>query len=247
MSNAPDSPSRPLGEHLQAVRDKRGYLLPHHGLMAVALPGMLDDYDRLYTSLALTPRHLNRHQHEYVWLAVLIAMNEALGTHHIARFREAGGRDEEVAEISAISAFVRGATAYRFVEQAWQPHLPEFDGYLEYLRAFNRVRGLAPPDLAHLSAAAAYACAGHWDLLAWQIRAAYQSGVAERSLAEALSLVMFPGSVPNFARAAGVWRELIITARVDASDEFRAWAELTGQGGFDEAAGYNPEGTMPGT
>ena len=90
--------------------------------------------------------------------------------------------------------------------------------------------------LAHLSAAATHACAGHWDLLAWQIRAAYQSGMVERCLAEALSLVMFPGSVPNFARTAGVWRELIIADKVDASDEFRAWAELTGQGGFDEAS-----------
>ena len=62
-----------LERHLDDVRRKRGYLLPHHGLMATALPGMLEDYDRLYTSLALTPRHLDRLEHEAVWLVVLIA------------------------------------------------------------------------------------------------------------------------------------------------------------------------------
>jgi alkylhydroperoxidase/carboxymuconolactone decarboxylase family protein YurZ len=247
MSDSAEISTQALTESLRTVRDKRGYLLPHHGLMAVALPGMLDDYDRLYTSLALTPRHLNRHQHEYVWLAVLIAMNEALGTHHIERFHAAGGRAEELAEITALAAFLRGATAYRFVEESWQQHLPEFEAYTEYLRAFNRLRGPATPLLAHLSAVAAHACAGHWGLLAWQIRAAYQAGVNEHHLAEALSLVMFPGSVPNFARAAGVWRELIIADKVEASEAFRAWAKLTGQGGFDEAAGYNPAGRMPGT
>lgn len=242
MSEDPD-----LFEHLKNVHDKRGYLLPHHGLMAVALPGMLDDYDQMYTSLALTPRHLTRHQHEYVWLAVLIAMNEALGTHHIARFREAGGQDSEFAQITAISAFARGATAYRFVEQAWSAHLPDFDARAEYLQAFDLLSAEIQPLLSHLSAAAAHACAGHWDLLAWQIYACYEADIEERFLAEALSLVMFPGSVPNFARTAGVWRDVILSGEVEASAPFIAWARLSGQGGYDEASGHNPSGRLPNT
>lgn len=236
-----------LLEHLKAVHDKRGYLLPHHGLMAVALPGMLDDYDRMYTSLALTPRHLNRYQHEFVWLAVLIAMNEALGTHHIARFREAGGKDTEFAAIALVSSFARGATAYRFVGEAWSPHLPDFDARTEYLQAFKRVCQGVDPLLAQLSAAAAHACAGHWDLLAWQIFACYQNGIEERHLAEGLSLVMFPGSVPNFARTAGVWRDVVLSGEVEASAAFQAWAELSGQGGYDEASGHRADGRLPGT
>jgi hypothetical protein len=56
-------------------------------------------------------------------------------------------------------------------------------------------------------------------------------------MAEALSLVAFPGSVPNFARACGAWRDAILDRRVRASEPFQAWAKMTGQGGYDEAAG----------
>ena len=65
----------------------------------------------------------------------------------------------------------------------------------------------------------------------------------ELGLAEALSVAMFPGSVPNYVEAAGVWRELIAEGRVQASDSFHKWAELSGQGGYDEASGVTGEHT----
>ena len=79
--------------------------------------------------------------------------------------------------------------------------------------------------------------------LRWQIVAAYEDGVDELGLAEALSVAMFPGSVPNYVEAAGVWRELIAGGQVSASDSFRKWAELSGQGGYDEASGVAGEQT----
>ena len=63
---------------LEAVRDKRGYLLPHHGLLALSAPNLLQHYDQLYSSLTLTDRHLDRHDHEFVWLGVLMSTQEAL-------------------------------------------------------------------------------------------------------------------------------------------------------------------------
>ena len=56
-------------------------------------------------------------------------------------------------------------------------------------------------------------------------------------LAEGLALAMFPGGVPNFVDACDVWRKLIQKEKVAASPPYKAWASLTGQGGFDEAAG----------
>lgn len=230
---------------LEEVRGKRGYLLPHHGLMATALPGMLEDYDRLYASLALTPRHLARREHESVWLAVLIAVQEALGTHHLARFREAGGTDTEAADLVALAAFLRGADAYAFVARHWTPHLPALDPESRYTAALLRAAGGLAPRLAHLCGVAAHACLGAWEMLRWQLRAAYRADVPEPELAEALSLAMFPGSVPYFARAAGIWRELIAAGEVDASPPFRAWAERTGQGGYDQASGVRSDDRLP--
>jgi alkylhydroperoxidase/carboxymuconolactone decarboxylase family protein YurZ len=82
-----------------------------------------------------------------------------------------------------------------------------------------------------------FVCKAGWDALALQIEAAYADEVPELDLAEAISITMFPGSVPHFVEAARVWRELIASGKVKASQPFREWASLSGQGGFDEASG----------
>jgi hypothetical protein len=48
--------------------------------------------------------------------------------------------------------------------------------------------------------------------------------------------MMFPGSVPYFVEAARVWMEAIRDGHVKASPAFETWANLRGQGGFDEAS-----------
>ena len=45
-------------ERLERVKAKRGYLLPHHGLMALTAPQLLEGYDACYTALTLVPRTL---------------------------------------------------------------------------------------------------------------------------------------------------------------------------------------------
>ena len=82
-----------LTELLTDIHAKRSYLLPHHGLMAVSSPELLAAYDELYSAIALTERQLSRREHEFVWMGVLIATDEILGTHHIKRFRDGGGTD----------------------------------------------------------------------------------------------------------------------------------------------------------
>jgi alkylhydroperoxidase/carboxymuconolactone decarboxylase family protein YurZ len=231
------SDSDSLAERLKRLRDKRGYLLPHHGLMAITAPRLLDAYDATYSALALEPRVLSRHDHEFVWLATLIATDEALATHHIARFHAAGGEQKEIEAILAITALALGVGAYRFAGCYWLPHLPGLDPQGAYLAAFRQAATGVPVRLAHLAAAAVHTCKAAWDALAWQISAAYADGVPEPELAEGLSLTMFPGSVPNFVEAARVWRELIVAGKVSASADFRAWAAMAGQGGYDEATG----------
>ncbi|MBT8422823.1 MAG: hypothetical protein KJP03_06880, partial [Gammaproteobacteria bacterium] len=182
-----------LADVLQQVRDKRGYLLPHHGLMAVSMPRLLDAYDELYSTLALTERQLSRHDHEFVWMGVLIATDEILGTHHIKRFQDAGGSNDELAAATAITALAKGCQAYHFVNDHWLAHLPGFEPRQHYLDSFRAVAGSTPLPLAHMTACAVHTCTGHWDALRWQIGAAYDDNTDELELAEALSLAMFPG------------------------------------------------------
>jgi alkylhydroperoxidase/carboxymuconolactone decarboxylase family protein YurZ len=230
------SETETLADRLAGIRAKRGYLLPHHGLMAITSPTLLQAYDAAYTAMALDDRILSHHDREFVWLAVLMATDEARATHHIAKFRAASGTDAEIAVAMGVSALSLGFGSYRFVETYWLNHLPTINPHGIYLDTLRHLARDVPMRLVHMAAAAVHVCRAAWDALEVQIVAAYGDKVPEAELAEALSLAMFPGSIPHFVEAAGVWREVIAAGKVDASPAFREWAALSGQGGFDEAA-----------
>ena len=226
----------PLPPKLDEVKAKRGYLLPHHGLMAISMPRVLDAYDALYSELTLTERVLSKHEHETVWIAILIACEEALGTHHVRRYFDAGGSNEELERISALAAYVAGARVHTFMDEHWLPHLPDYSPRHAYLEGLARCADPIAEETTQLAAAAVCTCRGEWTRLAWHIEALYAAGGREHAMAEALSLTMFPGGVPNFVDAAKVWHAVLRKGEVTPSAEFAAWAALAGQGGYDEAA-----------
>lgn len=228
-----------LEQRLLAVRARRGYLLPHHGLLALAFPDLLAGYDAAYTAMALDDRVLSHHDREFVWLAVLAATDEALATHHIAKLRAAGGTDASIEAAFAAAAWAIGGQAHDFAARAWTAPLAPWDARAAYLRG---VRGLAPLPLVHLAQCGVHVCRAQWRLLGWQLQAAYADAVAEDAIAEALTLAMFPGSVPRFVEACGVWLRLIADGTLAASERYRAWARIAGQDGYqpggDDAASY---------
>ncbi len=241
MTQDPKSSTADALTRLEAVRAKRGYLLPHHGLLAVAAPDLLEAYDRAYTALTLVPRNLTAHDKEFVWLAVLVATDEAIATHHIRKFRDAGGTSSEIEAALRLAAVAPCASGFAFVAEHWSAAIPEFDRERAYRGAIAdaiRPFGIAPR-LVEMALAAVQTCRGAWWELGIHIRAAYAANVAEMDLAEAIAITMFPGSVPNFVEACGVWRDLVKAGTVDASPAFRAWATID-QGGFDAAKAAKP-------
>ena len=228
-------------ERLRAVRAKRGYLLPHHGLLALVFPDLLAGYDAAYTAMALADRVLSHHDREFVWFAVLAATDESLATHHIAKLRAAGGTDATIEAAFAACAWALGGQAHDFAAESWSVQLAPWDPKAAYLRGTPT---LAPVRLAHLAGCAVHVCRARWRLLGWQLEGAYADGVPEDEIAEALTLAMFPGSVPRFVRACRVWQELIVSGVLPASERYQSWARLTGQGGFDEASA-DPNPALP--
>jgi alkylhydroperoxidase/carboxymuconolactone decarboxylase family protein YurZ len=226
--------TRALEERLAGVRAKRGFLLPHHGLMALAFPKLLEGYDAAYTALALDDRVLSHHDREFVWLAVLAATDEKVATHHIQKFRDAGGTDSLIGAAFAVSALAIGAAAFDFAARDWAAQLAPFEPRAAYLAALRRVAPAAPMRLVHLAGSAVQVCRARWRPFGWHIAAAYADGVPEEAIAEAISLAMFPGSVPHFAEACAEWRRLILDGTLPASARFQAWARMTGQGGHGE-------------
>ena len=80
----------------RCLRSERGSLLPHHGLLAVAAPDLLEAYGASYPAMRLTERRLSPFEKEFVWLAILVATDEAEATHHLAKFSVAGGTSREI-------------------------------------------------------------------------------------------------------------------------------------------------------
>jgi hypothetical protein len=238
MTKTPET-AEDVAALLTHLRDKRGYLLPHHGLMAVASPELLTAYDATYTALTLQDRTLTLYEKEIVWLIILVSTGEAIATHHIDRLRKGGGGEAEVSAALAYAAWADGADRHAFVARHWRPHLERFDAIASYREGLDVLRARHGTErwVVEIGMAAAHQCHRHWDWVAEHIAGAYKAGAKETAIAEGLSLAMFPGGVPNFVDACEVWRELIVGGKVEASAPFQAWAEMTGQGGFDEASG----------
>lgn len=211
---------------LQAVKDKRGYLLAHHGLLALTAPQLLEGYDACYTALTLGNRHLKEVDKEFVWLGVLAVMKEHLATQHVRKFLAAGGNAELVTLSVRLAAYAQGAEAFGFAEQYWTGHVPDFSAKQQYLDGMLALSGSTQIDeqLLHLSMAAIHTSIRGWQALKWHIEAAYELKVPEVYLAESLSYAMFTGSIPNFIEGCDVWRDLILENKVDASEPFKLWA-----------------------
>jgi alkylhydroperoxidase/carboxymuconolactone decarboxylase family protein YurZ len=221
------------------LKARRGYLLPHHGLLAATSERLLQAYDQAYSALALEMKTLSVRDRELVWLAVLIATDEALASHHIPKFMDGGGTPAEFEAVVRLTAMVQGSGAFRFVRSHWARHVPAFDAEASYRAALVATAAPLSARDAWLCACAVHAARGDFTEeggLREAIVAAYEAGVTEPDLAEALSIMMFPGSVPFFVEAARVWLALIRDGRVTPSPAFAAWAALEGQGGHEEAS-----------
>jgi hypothetical protein len=137
---------------LAAQLAARGYVLPHHGLMAAALPDLAAAYGPMYAALTVTPNHLAPLEREAVWLALLLADAQSVGTHHLALFRAHGGTDAMARGLLRLAGH---ATApYAFVARAWQAELPALPGAAEYFAAADALAPDLPPGLARMALAA---------------------------------------------------------------------------------------------
>lgn len=217
---------------LAEIRAARGgYVLPHHGAMAAALPDLHAAYEAMYRALTLDDHYLSPHVKEVVWLCILVACEEPVGTHHLQRFMTTGGSEAEAAAVIRLGAWAAGARRFATMDAAWARHLPGVAMAGEY-RAGARalVGGALDEATARLALLGAQTALDQGWAVAAEIEAAYAAGVPEPHMAEAMSLAIWPRGVNPFVRAAEVWVGLMRTGRVAPSAAFKAWAEVSGQG-----------------
>ena len=205
--------------------------------MAIAAPDLQDAYFRMYAALTQTDRHLTPFEREVVWLAILVAAKEAIGTHHVELFFNAGGTQAQAEHLTRLCAFALGSEAFAFMDQNWQASFPGLATETSYLAAFAQLldETVMPAALGHLAMAALHATRGMTWGLAAHIKALYAVGGSEDALVEALSLIMWPVGVNHFLDACAVWTNLMARGAVEPSARYRLWADIPRQGGHPAA------------
>lgn len=230
MDRSPDDIRRALED----IRAARGFVLPHHGAMAAALPELHHAYEAMYRALTLEPRHLAPLEREVVWLAILAACEEPVGTHHLHKFRLAGGDDALAAAVFRLVGWAAGSARYACIAAHWQGQFPTLPASREYLQGCDALTQDTPlsPGLARIALVAVHtACEEMWGLRV-MLESAYALGVEEARMAEAMSLAIWPRGVNRFVKATAAWLDLLRSGRVTPSPAFQAWADVAGQGAF---------------
>lgn len=218
-----------LEEHVQ----RRGYLLPQQGLMAVAMPAMQDGYRVMYSALTVQENHFSEYEREFVWMAILSAAGEHIGTHHVRLFKEFGGTPAQAELITGLVALAIGTPrSYEFMHRHWQRHFEPMDAVSAYRRAAKRlIEGHdVPIELARYALLAVHTTFGHAWGVEQELLALYDLKADEGKMAESISLPFWAAGVNRMIDASEIWLALMRSGRVTASPPFQAWAETAGQG-----------------
>jgi alkylhydroperoxidase/carboxymuconolactone decarboxylase family protein YurZ len=225
-----------LRRRLEELRKSRGFLLPHHGAMAAGLPDLHDAYFVMYRALTLSRRHLDDFEKEFVWLAILIAVEEAIGTHHLDLFLKAGGTRAQAEGAARLVGYAAAARNLAFMAEHWSHHLQGLDAHGAYRAGVDALCADIDVERAtiELALAAVNAALRRESGLRFHIVDAYARGVPEAKLAEALSLIIWPVGVNHFLDACALWHDLMASGAVAPSPLFKVWADTPRQGGFDD-------------
>lgn len=224
--SSPDEVRQRLRQHFS----QRGFILPQQGMMAAAMPDFQDSYAKLYATVTQQENHFSGYEREFVWMGILSAAGESIGTHHVKLFRDFGGTSEQMEVISALVALAMGSPkSFEFMHRHWQRHFPPMDATASYRRLAEKlVHGSdIPMNLARYMMLAVHTTFGHAWGVEQSLLALYDAKADEGKIAESISLPFLAAGINRLIDASEIWLDLIRSARVEASPAFRAWAEET--------------------
>ncbi len=106
---------------LERLREKRGYLLPHHRLLARYAPDILEAYDAFYSQVWFERNVLDARTKELIAIGIHAAVQEREGLEiHLRRAVQAGATEAEIVEAMALAAIPAGAYATVVAADVWE-------------------------------------------------------------------------------------------------------------------------------
>lgn len=204
--------------------------MPHHGVMALSAPDLLAAYDVVYKVTKLDHAVLTPLEKNFIWILIVAVQQIPLGGHHVKDFVTAGGTIRQVETAAALAGFLIGARGLRTIATSWQDAAPGVQFDAAYRRTIEAINGAAdkplPKGLLELALAAAQSCRQDWNRVADHLRAAKEVLVPDNAIAAALSVLLLPCGSPVFVQACTVWRDLVRSSTITASEPYKYWAAL---------------------
>ncbi|NDZ18758.1 hypothetical protein C7T35_21250 [Variovorax sp. WS11] len=229
--SSPEEIRQRLADHYA----QRGFILPQQGMMAVAMPDFQDGYTKLYAALTQQENHFSAYEREFVWMGILSAAGESVGTHHVKLFRDNGGTSNQMEVITGLVALAMGTPrSFEFMHRHWQKHFAPMNAVATYRGAISRLvsdSGI-PLDLAWYLMLAVHTTFGHRWGVEQSLHALYDAGSHEGKMAESISLPFLAAGINRLIDASEIWLEMIRSGRISASEPFCIWAETSQIGGL---------------
>ena len=198
---------------LETIRGERGYTLSYHEIYARTEPRFLERYADLYRAFTLDPRFLTARERELVWVGILVADGERVGTLHLERALEAGISVEEIGDAVNVAGVAHAYPALQFVDEAWR-HVVPFPLWARY----DDLLASAAPRLSqrevHLNALATQGALKQHEAFLHHLEVLYAMEVAEEDIAEAVSYLLLPKGANTMLWATDVWLAAITDGRI---------------------------------
>lgn len=192
------------GTLLDTMRRERGYTLSYHEIYARTEPEFLARYADLYRAFTLDERILSPRERELVWVGILVADGERVGTLHLERALEAGITHEEIGDAVNVAAVAHGWPAMAFVDDAWT-HTVEFSMWERYAALLERSAPLLTAREIELVATATQAALQHGPALLWHLQRLYAAGTPEAEIGEVVSYLLLPKGANTMLWATDLW------------------------------------------
>ncbi|MGV9802963.1 carboxymuconolactone decarboxylase family protein [Mycobacterium sp. NPDC003449] len=202
---------------LDTIRGERGYTLSYHEIYARTEPDFLARYADLYRAFTLDQRILSPRERELVWIGILVADGERVGTLHLERALEAGITPDEVGDAVAVAAVAHGWPALAFVDDAWT-HAVEFSMWTRYAALLKRSAPLLSAREIELVATATQGALQHGAALLWHLERLYAAGTPEAEIGEVISYLLLPKGANTMLWATDLWLGAIADGRLTAGE-----------------------------
>ena len=193
---------------LDEIRAERGYTLSFHEILARVDADYLAAYRDFYRAITLGERVLTPVQRETVWICLLVAVREEVGTIHVERAREAGIPESGIAACIRLAAVADAWESLQFAADHWSWTVEDTStiGYLELVVSVSRGLDPVTVELALLAAHAGRRRRRPFELHLVRL---LEQRVPEAAIVEALTYVQQPCGANTLLWATDAWLDAI--------------------------------------